>query len=227
MPSSPRRGRAALLLFISPRFAAEQDPRVAYCFSGHVRSFVQPRVHESIHRELVGALSPSAGQRELFFYVALDDEVPPAAHALPDAPAHAGAERLEYSSSDDGLGAAASHARPMFEPAPTSRDAFEATVSRLWRVPQDVAYRAIAYHEPGAGLIPHACPGGLPPEAAFAQARGSRAATLRNRARAATSHSTVTPRARAVVQDAGVLPDGRGARACAWGAVRLGRAGAA
>ena len=177
------RGRGLLAVLLLPRFAAQpDDPRVAYCFSGHVRSFVQPRVHESIHRELIGALSPRAAQRELFFYVALDDEVPPAAHALPDAPAYPGAERLEYSSSADGLGAAASQARPMFEPAPTSRDAFETTVSRLWRVPEDVAYRVIAYHEPGAGLIPHACPGGLPPEAAFAQAR-ARAASLQNRAR--------------------------------------------
>ena len=81
---------------------------------------------------------------------------------------------------------------PYVEPASTSRDAFEATVSRLWRVPQDVAHRATpttspARPDPARGPATAA-------EAAFAGARIARS-NPPNRARAAIR--TVTCRARA------------------------------
>ena len=238
---------------------ADGSCRVAYCFSGHIRSFIQPRVHRSIQRDLVDALSPPPASarrsrhsyslgadepeagcvRELFFYVTLDDEVPRVADALgvdhddnssdaggSGAPGsvhiHPGAKRTTYSVSGSGSasdfdspasqggGDRGADDAPLFEPAPVSRAAFEAVVARLWRVAggggRDVGdaddaargsaragssprggrpprrdsrdsrdsrsvveHLEIRYHQEGAGLIPHACPGALPPDAAFAQ----------------------------------------------------------
>lgn len=50
--------------------------RVAVCFSGHIRSFVYPVVHQSIRRNLLEAIAERGGCRvDIFAYATLSDAV--------------------------------------------------------------------------------------------------------------------------------------------------------
>lgn len=50
--------------------------RVAICFSGHIRSFVYPSVHQSAKRNLVDAIAAEGCRVDVFAYATLLDDVP-------------------------------------------------------------------------------------------------------------------------------------------------------